>query len=337
MLAMPPVLRTSLALAVLALAFTASAAPDPAAPAYDTVLLANGGRARGVVIEDDPAAGVTLQLPDGSFRRYSRDEISRVEFAEQGAALGAQSPPPTAAPPPSYLPQPPANATPPQAYPPPPEWLPAPSVASTPASAPIRVPEPGEPLPLTLSVGLGGAYTAGTVGGRLGTTSRWWPGFMLFQAEVGGRVTPATTLLLYLDGGGGDVSNQGRRFCKSSGLDCAAGSVRFGLALRRAFAPTLGRTTWLSAGTGIESTGLMIDGPGGRQFISFDGWEALKLGAGIDFRPSRWIGFGLFSGLSLATYSKVAIDGPTYVDPGPLGGRTLHVWFQVGGRLILFP
>lgn len=344
----PAALRVLLALAVLALSSTASAGPEAVAPPYDTVYLANGGRARGLVVEDDPAAGVTIQLADGSFRRYARGEVARVEFAARDAgpaASAAVTPSPSAPPPPQAAPPPPpqtAPPPPPQAAPPaPPVYPPPPPQAGPPAppiyAPPTRVAGPGAPQRFTLSLGLGGAYTAGSVSGHLGSTSRWWPGFTLFQLEVGARITPATTLLLYLDGGAGDVSSRLEALCRAGGYDCVAASARLGLALRRSFTPTLERTTWVSVGTGVESTGITIGGPWGDQHISFGGWEALKLGAGIDFRLGRWIGLGVFSGVSLATFSSVVLDGPTYLDPGPLGGRSLHVWLQLGGRVILFP
>lgn len=60
-----------------------------AAGADDTVFLKNGGRARGQVVEEDPTAGVTLQLPDGTFRRFKAHEIARVEYARQAQPSAA--------------------------------------------------------------------------------------------------------------------------------------------------------------------------------------------------------------------------------------------------------
>jgi hypothetical protein len=210
-----------------------------------------------------------------------------------------------------------------------------------PGYSPAARPGPGGPGLFTLSLGLGGAYTSGDVGGTMGRTDDWWPGFTLFQLEAGMRVTPATTVLLYLDGGGGDAAKGLRDECAARRYDCGTGSVRFGLSVRYAFTPFGPATPWVSAGTGWESTGLTIDGPAGSETIAFEGWEALKLGAGYDLRLTRWFGLGAFAGFSLATYSSVRVDGPDapylYLDPGSLGGQRLHVWGQLGVKAILFP
>jgi hypothetical protein len=336
---------------MLALILAAALAGAAGAP-VDTVFLANGGRALGTVFEDDPAAGVAIQLPDGTVRRYARSEVLRVEYAGQATAAGPAgpafpapeatpaTPPPTEPPPPPHaLPQePPPQPPPPQAYPaeappaPPPQpYPPQPAPAASPP------PPPGSPHGLTFSLGTGGAYSAGSVGGNLGDTSDWWPGFMLFQLEAGVRTSPALTLLLYLDGGGGDAARDLRAFCAARALDCGAGSARIGVMARHAFTPAAPRTAWVALGTGFESTGLMIKGPQGEERISFDGWEALKLAAGLDVRSSTTFGVGVFAGVSFATYGKVKVEGPGYVAPADLGTQRLHTWFQLGGRLILFP
>jgi hypothetical protein len=344
---------------MLALVLAAALAAAAGAP-LDTVFLANGGRALGTVFEDDPAAGVAIQLPDGSIRRFARGEVLRVEYAGAAAAAGPAGPafpavpamPPT--PPPAEGPPPPPQAVPaepepppPQAYspdaptaPPPQAYAPQPPPFQPPAAAPPpppAPPPPGSPLALTFSLGTGGAYTAGPVGGNLGHTSDWWPGFMLFQLEAGFRPSPSLTLLLYLDGGGGDAARDVRAACATNGLDCGAGSARIGVMARHAFTPTAPRTAWLGVGTGFESTGLMIDGPSGEERISFDGWEALRLAAGVDFRSSTTFGVGFFAGVSFATYGKAKVEGPAYIPASDLGTQRLHTWFQLGGRLILFP
>jgi hypothetical protein len=341
---------------VLAAALAATAAGAP----LDAVFLAHGGRALGTVFEDDPASGVAIQLPDGTIRRFARSEVLRVEYARAAIEAGAAgpafpaaamppTPPPTEPPPPpppgAVEKEPPPQPPPPQAYPPeaptgPPQPYPpyppqpAPAEPSPPTTQPAP---PGSPRAVTFSLGTGGAYTAGSVAGNLGATSDWWPGFMLFQLEAGVRTSPALTLLLYLDGGGGDVARDVRAFCAGRALDCGAGSARIGIMARHAFTPTAPRTAWVGVGTGFESTGLMIKGPQGEEQVSFDGWEALKLAAGLDVRSSTTFGVGVFAGVSFATYGKVKVDGPAYVLPSDLGTQRLHTWFQIGGRLILFP
>ena len=260
---------------------------------YDTVRLADGGLARGTVIEDDTTNGVTLQFPDGTARHWTRAEVTSIEYAEQASPV--------------------------------PE-------ASRPQPFSERA-----PWPFTLSLGTGGALTEGQVGSRAGSTSDWWTGFILFQVEAGFRIRQAWTTLAYLDGGGGDAAQRLVRACNAQGLSCGAGSVRLGLMERYAFAPAASRTPWIALGTGYETTGVMAKGSAGREYISFDGWEVLKLAGGYDFRFTRIFGIGLFAGVSLATYGNISVSGPEYLSPPVLGDQRLHAWFQLGGRLILFP
>jgi non-canonical (house-cleaning) NTP pyrophosphatase len=73
------------------------------ANADDIVLLKNGGRARGLVIESDPVKGTRIRLPDGTIRAFEAAAIQRIEYAgEAAAAPGTRSgpvpvPPPAAA------------------------------------------------------------------------------------------------------------------------------------------------------------------------------------------------------------------------------------------------
>jgi hypothetical protein len=81
------------ALGMTSLVLTAHAA---AGDVDDTVFLKNGGRARGTVVEEDPTAGVSVRLPNGTFRSFKPQEVARVEYGNQPATLA--STPPTAAP-----------------------------------------------------------------------------------------------------------------------------------------------------------------------------------------------------------------------------------------------
>lgn len=69
------------------------AAPARAGEAEDTVFLVNGGRVRGTVMEEDPAKGVAVKLPDGSVRRIAPADVKRVQYGAE-----APKPPPLPAP-----------------------------------------------------------------------------------------------------------------------------------------------------------------------------------------------------------------------------------------------
>jgi hypothetical protein len=62
----------------------------------DTVKLANGGRVRGTVVEEDPQKGVTLKLGDGTLRKIPAKDVKQVEYGADAAKQAAPSPAPAA-------------------------------------------------------------------------------------------------------------------------------------------------------------------------------------------------------------------------------------------------
>jgi hypothetical protein len=128
---------------MIATAFALAAALLAASPRYDTVFLANGGRLRGTIVEDTPAQ-VLIQLPDGSFRRFARAEVARIEYAEEPAAA---APPPAAAPVATPVPVPPPAAAAPPAPVPVAPPVPVPVAPAVPAPAAPPAPPPSMAIP----------------------------------------------------------------------------------------------------------------------------------------------------------------------------------------------
>ncbi len=79
-------------ISLLVAAMLAAAAPS------DTVFTVDGGRITGSVLEESPASGVTIQLPDGTVRRIDPGQVQRIEFAD-GTVSTARMPPAAVAPP----------------------------------------------------------------------------------------------------------------------------------------------------------------------------------------------------------------------------------------------
>jgi hypothetical protein len=107
-------LRRLLPLACLAGVLVATPAFADDIP--DTVILANGGRMRGIVMEEDPTAGVTIKLPDGTVKKLPAARVKQVVY-------GGQAPKPAPAPeapsaPPASPPGANAGAYPPAGAPP---------------------------------------------------------------------------------------------------------------------------------------------------------------------------------------------------------------------------
>lgn len=79
---------------IAALVATLLAAASPA----DTVYTVDGGRLTGIVLEESPTTGVTIQTPDGAVRRLDRDQVARIEFADGTVSTSRPPPAPTPAP-----------------------------------------------------------------------------------------------------------------------------------------------------------------------------------------------------------------------------------------------
>jgi hypothetical protein len=78
--------------AELALAVRDRRVPKVAMEIDDTVHLRNGGRVRGVVLEESPTLGVRIRLPDGTTRSLEAGEVDYVTFG--GAPTPIRSDPP---------------------------------------------------------------------------------------------------------------------------------------------------------------------------------------------------------------------------------------------------
>ncbi|WP_242360300.1 hypothetical protein [Anaeromyxobacter sp. SG17] len=74
------------------------AAALAAAPAQDTVVIKDGTRVTGTIVEESPSTGVTIQLEDGTLRRFDPDAIARIERGG-GARQASPAGPPQSQPP----------------------------------------------------------------------------------------------------------------------------------------------------------------------------------------------------------------------------------------------
>ncbi len=345
------------ALSALALAVFLTATPE-----FDTVLLQNGGRVVGTVVEESPTAGVTVQLPGGQLRNVAPAEVFRIEYRDgtfgvlgskpQGAPAPAAPPEPPAAPLPGQAaaaPEAPGVAQPP--LPPQPPPPPAPPVVGPnqmvypatpvrpsgpvppPAPAPWRQPGSRAPAPFMLALGLGVAVPGGNAEPGYTMSDVYRPQF-LFELEGGLRFTPWVMGSLFLDVGVGDAGDFYRADCRAQGgNDCTAVTARFGVQLRYAFTPYAPSTPWISIGTAAEAGTISYDSWSSAYDTTYTGWEVLRLGAGVDFRATPTAGWGLFVNAGFGRYSEVDYQGVTYDIPS----TRLHTWVQGGVRLILFP
>ncbi len=106
--------RSIIAAGLAALAFAVAEGPARAGDADDVVYLNDGGRLRGVVVEEGPQ-GITIKLVDGTLRTVARARVKQVQY---GPVAGAPPAAPPAPPPHPYVPPPPAPGEPLAAPPP---------------------------------------------------------------------------------------------------------------------------------------------------------------------------------------------------------------------------
>jgi hypothetical protein len=308
---------------------------------HDTVFMADGGRVVGTVVEEGPQ-GVAVQLVDGTFRRFARREVVRIEYAD-GSVSTARPVEPRPSPPAQAAPPAPAPAQPypPPAYtlPPPPSYTPPPPPRYAPPPYPARPPpaawQGGPVSPVYLSFGLGGAVLSGRAerfeGRNVDMDSLFDPQLNL-AFEGGLRLNPHLALGLYADVGVGDPAREVRDFCNDNGFACDARSGRVGILLRHTFQPAARATPWIAAGTGYEYGNVQAS-DNGQEILRYSGWEMLRLMAGFDLRSSPVFGVGFYGALSFGRYSRY--EETTFSDN--ISDRTTHTTIQGGLRFTLFP
>ncbi len=307
-----------------------------AAPQHDTVFTADGGRVVGTVIEEGPET-ISVQLPDGTFRRIPRRDVTRIEYADgsvstfgpraPGAPAPSQPParPPREEQPPPYAPPryPPPRYPPPR-YPPPP-YPPPPRLAST--------PWPGQPItPLYFSFGLAGAFPFGKIEGGVDVDRVFDPQLDV-DLEGGMRLSPHLALGLYADLGYGDPARETRDACRAVGIGCNAYRTRLGVLVRYTFAPAARMTPWLTAGTGLEWAKITADDYYDDEQFSYRGWEVLRLAGGIDLRSSPTLGVGFYGGVAFGKYYR----GEDANGDFDIDRERFHTTVTAGLRLTLFP
>jgi opacity protein-like surface antigen len=252
------------------------AAALAAAPAADVIYTADGDRLEGTVVEEG-AAGVAVQLGDGTLRRFGPGQVVRIEYAD-----GAVSRPAARWP---------GGAAPRSDLPPPPREPP-----------PVFEPPPREPPPrLYLGVGLVASQSAGdaepgvAMQEIVGTTYG-------VSFELGYRLSAPLALAATLDLGWGANGDGYQAICDSLGFGCGGTrSTRAGLLARYAWNPAGAVSPWLAIGTGWEWLDASLGD--GVESESYQGWERARLTAGLDLR-SLPVGVGLYASVAWTSFSR---------------------------------
>ncbi len=288
-------------------------APEPpkaaAAAPLDTIFLAAGGRARGTVVEETADGAVTVRLLDGTTRRYPPGEVARIAYADGTVSIL----PPKVAPPPPPLPA---------------------ALAPIPVHAEV---EKGPRSRWYLSVGVGGAGFSGDAESGVRMSQLVTGQFDLYL-ETGWRVAPSVALALYLDTGFGDAGTGFGAACPAYASDCGGVAVRGGVLVKHTWNPAGAVAPWVALGVGAEAVNAWADGAyGPRLDVTYSGWELPRLMAGLDFRPNREFGLGLYGGVVFDTFTRVRVEDATGAASAAVAGSIFHETFVVGLKVTLFP
>ncbi len=291
--------------------------------ADDIVMLTNGGRLRGVVIEEDPRKGVLrIRLLDGSVRSLPPDEVREVLYH------GQPNPLPVA---PDLTPNP-ATGT--AVFPVPETFVPI--IPVPPPSSPAEAPnEHSEPAPkrgvrkLEIGARLGVALPMGNfVADGTGTSSTSLSDAFAVRIpimiEAGYDVTSHVMLGFHLQYGI-IVDKSGDSGCPS-GSSCSDHDLEIGIEGQYHFAPSQPVDAWVGLGLGYEIEGETITLAGESQNYSLEGPQFLKLQGGADLRVGRALTVGPFLSFSLAEYTKATNNGQTTDIPA----AALHEWLSLG-------
>jgi hypothetical protein len=320
--------------AVTVAALLAASAAD-----LDTVFLNNGGRMRGTVVEEDPARGVSIQLPGGERRTLQPGEVYRIQYADGTVKTygGRQEPAPSA--PPQERPdatEPAATAPPPSAAQPAP-GSPQPLEPSQAAAVPVAagpIAPPGThrpPVRVTFAATLFQLFPGGDVEASMAAKD-FTTAMTGFGLEGGFRLTPKFVVGGFLDMAFGESGPALDAWCRAQGIHCTTADVKLGLMARYAFTPMSSNNPWIGAGIAYDVLMSLSDRTDNTP--SYGGGELLRLSAGWDLRLNRTFGVGLFVTGSTSRYPDV--------DRGPgeivsIDHRARHTWLQLGLRGILFP
>lgn len=152
------------------------------------------------------------------------------------------------------------------------------------------------------------------------------------SGELGVRITPQFLLGGYLGAGFGDAGPRFDAACYGS--HCGAWSARIGFLAQYDFAPWSTVSPWIGYGVGFTAASTSGDAPGARFEYSYAGIDVARLSAGLDFRPNRTVGMGLYAEWTFGVYRAYhwSEEGLTVAE-GSVSDPTVHQWFSIGPRI----
>jgi hypothetical protein len=162
--------------------------------------------------------------------------------------------------------------------------------------------------------------------------------------DVGGKPIPQLFLGGYVGLGFGSTAGELDRACQSNGgSSCGTFSFRLGFEVLWSFLPRARLNPWIGYGIGYDSLAFGKSQNDVVSAASLTGIDFAHFLAGVDVRVSRAFGLGPYIDYSLGQYSSSAASivnnttGTTGTFTSEVRGKTIHQWFAVGLRFVLFP
>jgi hypothetical protein len=310
----------------------------------DTVMLTNGGRVRGTVMEEDPAKGTSIRLLDGNVKRFSPQEVKEVIYGGGPAPAAPVATPSQGAPP---LPAPnsgPVSAPPPAS---------TSSFTGTPPSAPPTKPLMDRTrLPSGIEIGFrtGYAIPSGSIDGDSGDPlgnplSNYTSGVIPFWFDAGYRLAwPSIFVGGYFQYGvglGAGNDGQSPSACSAAGLSCSAHVIMVGLQAQWHILPSGTLDPWVGLGIGMEfasaseSGSSIPSGASGSTTISASGWDYQIIQGGLDIHLVRDFSFGPFIMFAVGEYSTESQSSSHGGSQSvTINSNALHEWVTLGVRAL---
>jgi hypothetical protein len=312
--------------------------PARASDSDDVILLNNGGRVRGVVVEEDPQTGVRIKLLDGTIRTIKRADIREVRYHGEPAAppTPVAAPPPTpvaapapapAAPTPTPTPEP--APTPVAPLPPPAPFWPAPIPAPAPAPAPAWTPEPApenhHKLELGARLGVAvptGHFATNPDGSSTAALSDVYNAKIPILLEFGYDVTP--NWVIGISAQYGFIID--KKGACSVPMSCSDHDLELGIQGQYHFAPDERTDAWLGLGIGYEVQSETDSFSDHVDHYTLEGPQFMKFQGGADFKLGRLMTLGPFMSFSLAEYNRMSVNGVS----NDITATALHEWLSLG-------
>ena len=119
--------------------------------------------------------------------------------------------------------------------------------------------------------------------------------------------------------------------------NCRAMSYRFGAELLVFILPDQRVDPWLGVGVGYDLSSLAIGRPQGSISVGARGFELPRLQAGVDYRFSKYLGFGPYLDFAVGEYTDSTVKTDHYSSDRPIDDGDWHGWFSVGLRWVVLP